>query len=38
MDDLLSLKREKQNLIPKGTFLEAKLARCSSFNRHSKLI
>jgi DNA repair exonuclease SbcCD ATPase subunit len=35
-DDILNLKREKQNLIRERTLLKVKLARYGSFNRHSK--
>jgi chromosome segregation ATPase len=35
-DDIVNLKREKQNLIRERTLLKAKLARYASFNRHPK--
>jgi chromosome segregation ATPase len=34
--DIINLKREKQNLIRETTVLKAKLARYSSYNRHPK--
>lgn len=35
-DDIVNLKREKQNLLHERTILKAKLARYANFNRHSK--
>jgi hypothetical protein len=35
-DDIVNLKREKQNLIHERTLLKAKLARYASFNHHPK--
>ena len=35
-DDIVNLKREKQNLLHERSILKAKLARYANFNRHSK--
>jgi chromosome segregation ATPase len=35
-DDIINLKRERQNLIRERTLLKAKLARYASYNRHPK--
>jgi uncharacterized sporulation protein YeaH/YhbH (DUF444 family) len=35
-DDIVNLKREKQNLIQERSILKAKLARYANFNRHTK--
>jgi hypothetical protein len=37
-DDILNLKREKQNLIQERHLLKAKLARYANFNHHPKLL